>query len=102
MVRCCMGGERWGMDQIWEEGSGRLGRGRSRNLYNLFRIIKQKHIFMKTDMTRDINTLRCNIKTTITKMRGVVTKKHTWRGMKIQFMIVIGTQKRNAETFKST
>jgi hypothetical protein len=53
-------------------------------------------------MTRDINTLRCNIKTTITKMRGVVTKKHTWRGMKIQFMIVIGKQKRNAETFKST
>jgi hypothetical protein len=64
-----MGGERWGMNQIWEEGSGWLGRGCSRNLYNLFRIIKEKHMFMKTDMTRDINALRCNLKTTIAKMR---------------------------------
>jgi hypothetical protein len=46
-------------------------------------------MFMKTDMMRDINALRCNVKTSITKVRGAVTKKHTWRGTKIQFMIVI-------------
>jgi hypothetical protein len=57
---------------------------------------------MKADMTRDINALRCNVKTPITKVRGAVTKKHPWRGMKIQFKIVIGTQKRKADTPKST
>jgi hypothetical protein len=37
---------------------------------------------MKADMTRDINALRCNIKTPITKVPGAITKKHTWRGTK--------------------
>jgi hypothetical protein len=82
MVRCSMGGEQWGMDQIWEEGSGMLGKGCSRNLCNLFRIIKRKNMFIKTDMTRDINTLRYNVKTSITKVRRVVTKIHILRGMK--------------------
>jgi hypothetical protein len=40
-------------------------------------------MFMKTDMTRDINALRCNAKISITKVRGAITKKHTWRGTKI-------------------
>jgi hypothetical protein len=54
---------------------------------------------MKAGMTRDINALRCNVKTPITKVRGVVTKKHTWRGTKIQFIIVIGMQKKeNGDT----
>jgi hypothetical protein len=34
-------------------------------------------------------------------MRGAAIKKHTWRGTKIQFMIVLGTQKRKAETSKN-
>jgi hypothetical protein len=58
-------------------------------------------MFMKSNMTRDINMLRCNVNTPITKVRGDVTKKHIWRGTKIQFMIVIRTQKRKAETPKS-
>jgi hypothetical protein len=58
-------------------------------------------MFMKAGMTRDINALRCNVKTPITKVRGVVTKKHTWRGTKIQFIIVIGMQKKeNGDTQK--
>jgi hypothetical protein len=77
------------------------GGGSGGNLCNLFRIIKWKHMFMKADTTRDINALRCNVKTPITKVRGVATKKHTWREMKIQFMIVIGMQKReNGDTQK--
>jgi hypothetical protein len=50
-------------------------------------------MFMEADMTRDINALRCNVKTLITKVGGVVTKQHTWRGTKIQFMIIIWTKK---------
>jgi hypothetical protein len=81
-VRCSIGGEQWGMDQIWGEGSSMLGGGCNQHLCNLFRIIKWKHIFIKTDMMIDINALRCNVKTSITKVRGAVTKIHTWRGMK--------------------
>ena len=36
-------------------------------------------MFMKADMTRNINTVRCNVKTSITKMRGTISKKHIWR-----------------------
>jgi hypothetical protein len=57
-------------------------------------------MFMETDMTRNINTVRCNVKTSITKMGGTISKEHTWRGMKIQFMIIIWTQKRKTETQK--
>jgi hypothetical protein len=56
-----------------------LGGGSGGNLCNLFIIFKWKHMFMKTDMTRDINTLRCNVKTPISKVQGAVTKKHTCR-----------------------
>jgi len=55
---------------------------------------------METDMTGNINTVRCNVKTLITKMGGTISKEHTWRGMKIQFMIIIWTQKRKTETQK--
>jgi hypothetical protein len=51
-------------------------------------------MFMKTDMTGDIHAMRFNVKTSITKVRGTVAKKHTWRRPKIQFMIIIGTQKK--------
>jgi len=71
------------MEQIWEEGSGGLYWGRRGGLCNLFRSVKRKHMFIKTYMTRDINALRCNVKTSITKVRGAVTKKHTCRGIKI-------------------
>jgi hypothetical protein len=64
------------MEQIWEEGSDGLDGRSSCNLWNLFRIIKRKHMFMKTNMMRDINMLRCNVKTSIKKVRGAVTK-HT-------------------------
>jgi hypothetical protein len=77
---------------VWVGGSGG-------NLCNLFIIIKWKHMFMKADMTRDINALRCNVKTLITKVWGDVTKKHICRGTKIQFMIIIEMQKReNGDT----
>jgi hypothetical protein len=36
-------------------------------------------MFMKTDMTGDIHAMRFNVKTSITKMRGTVAKKHTRR-----------------------
>jgi hypothetical protein len=36
----------------------------------MFRIIKWKHMFMKADMTRDINALRCNVKTSTTRTCG--------------------------------
>jgi predicted sulfurtransferase len=39
----------------------------------LFRFCKRKHTFIKTNMTGDIYTLRCEIETTITKMRGTIT-----------------------------
>jgi hypothetical protein len=38
----------------------------------LFRLVKRKNMFIKTNMTRDTNTLRCEIKITITKMRGAI------------------------------
>jgi hypothetical protein len=38
---------------------------------------------MKTDITRDINALRCNVKTLITRVKGAVIEKHTWKRMKI-------------------
>jgi serine/threonine protein kinase len=34
-------------------------------------------MFMKTDMTGDIHAMRFNVKTSITKVRGTVAKKHT-------------------------
>jgi hypothetical protein len=37
---------------------------------------------MKTDVIRDINALRCDVKTMITKVRRAIPKKHTWRGNK--------------------
>jgi len=76
--------------------------GLSGDLCNLFRFIKRKNMFMKTDMTGDIHVMRFNVKTSITKVRGTAAKKHTWRRPKIQFMIIIGTQKRKIETSKST
>jgi head-tail adaptor len=51
-------------------------------------------MFMKTDMMGDIHAMRFNVKTSITKVRGTVAKKHTRRRLKIQFMIIIRTQKR--------
>ena len=42
-------------------------------LCHLFIFVKRQDVFMKTDMMRDINTLRCEVKTTITKLRGVIT-----------------------------
>ena len=57
-------------------------------------IYQQKNMFMKMNMTGDIHAMRFNVKTSITKVRGTVAKKHTWRRPKIQFMIIIGTQKR--------
>jgi hypothetical protein len=68
----------------------------------MFRFIKWKNMFMKTDMTGDIHAMRVNVKTSITKVRGTAAKKHTWRRPKIQFMIIIGAQKRKTETSKST
>ena len=59
-------------------------------------------MFMEADMTRNINTVRCNVKTSITNMRGTISKKHTWRGNNIQFMIIIWTQKRKTKTPKGT
>jgi hypothetical protein len=53
----------------------------SRDLCNLFRIIKRKNMFMKTNITGDIHAMRFNVKTSITKMRGTVAKKHTWKRM---------------------
>jgi hypothetical protein len=58
-------------------------------------------MFMEMDMMENINTVRCNVKTSITKMGGTISKEHTWRGTKIQFMIIIWTQKRKTETSKS-
>ena len=55
---------------------------------------------MKADMMRDINKFRCNVKTSITRVRGVVTKKHARKGTKIQFIIVIRMQKGKVETPK--
>ena len=36
----------------------------------------------------------------IYKMQGTITKEDTWRGTKIQFMIIIWTQKGKTETQK--
>ena len=55
---------------------------------------------MKTNMTGDIHAMRFNVKTSITKVRGIVAKKHTWRRPKIQFMIIIGMQKKNIDIQK--
>ena len=41
-------------------------------LCHLFRFVKRKHLFMKVDMTRNINTLRSKVKTMITKMGGAI------------------------------
>jgi hypothetical protein len=90
---CVMIGEQWGVGQIWEDGSRGWCVVLSRDLCNMFRIIKRKNMFMKTNMTGDIHVMRFNVKTSITKMRGTVAKIHTWRRPKIQFMIIIGTQK---------
>ena len=49
--------------------------GFSGDLCNLFIFIKQKNMFMKTDMTGDIYAMRVNVKTSITKVRGTVAKK---------------------------
>jgi hypothetical protein len=49
---------------------------------------------MKTDMMGDIHAMRFNVKKSITKVRVTVEKKHTWRRPKIQFMIIIGMQKK--------
>ena len=68
--------------------------GLSGNLCILFKFIKRKNIFMKTDMMGDIHAMRFNVKTSITKVRGTVAKKHTRKRPKIQFVIIIGTQKR--------
>jgi hypothetical protein len=38
---------------------------------------------MKTNMIRDINALRCNAKTSITKVRGAILEKHIRRRTKI-------------------
>jgi hypothetical protein len=46
---------------------------------------------MEMDMMGNINTVRYNVKTSITKMGGTISKEHTWRGMKIEFMIIIWT-----------
>jgi hypothetical protein len=81
----------WVVEQSREGDSGGLGGGCVRDLCNLFRIIKWKHMLMEADMTGNINTMRCNVKTSITKVRGTVTKEHTWRGTEIQFMIIIWT-----------
>jgi len=59
-------------------------------------------MFMETDMTGNINAVRCNVKISITKMLGTISKEHTWRGTKIQFMIIIWMQKRKTKTPKST
>ena len=89
------------VEQSREGDSGGLGGGCVRDLCNLFRIIKWKHMFMEADMMGNINMVRCNVKTSIIKVRGVVTKEHTWRGTKIQFMIIIRTQKKeNKDTQK--
>ena len=56
-------------------------------------------MFMEADMTGNINTVRCNVKTSITKMRGTISKKHTWRGTKIQFMdYYMDVKKENRDT----
>jgi hypothetical protein len=60
-VRCGMDSEQWGVGQIWEDGSSRLCGVWSRNPCNLFRIIKRKHMFMKTNMTGDIHAMRFNV-----------------------------------------
>jgi hypothetical protein len=41
-------------------------------LCNLFRYVKRKNMFIKTDMTRDINALKYDVKRTITKMRKAI------------------------------
>ena len=55
---CVMIGEQWGVSQIWEDGSRGWYVVLSRDLCNLFRIIKQKNMFMKTNMTGDIHAMR--------------------------------------------
>jgi hypothetical protein len=39
----------------------------------MFKFVKRKYLFMKTYMTRDINTLRYEVKKTINKMRGAIS-----------------------------
>ena len=68
VVGCLGGWWKWVVEQIWEGDSNGWGGGYGRDLCNLFRIIKWKHMFMETDMTGNINTVRCNVKTLITKM----------------------------------
>ena len=98
---CVMIGEQWGVGQIWEDDSGRWCVVLSRDVCNMFRIIKRKNMLMKTNMTGDIHAMRFNVKTSITKVRGTVAKKtHVEKTENPIFYYYMDTKKKNRDIQK--
>jgi hypothetical protein len=56
-------------------------------------------MFMETDMTGNINTVRCNVKTSITKMGGTISKKtHMERNKNPIYDCYMDAEKENRDT----
>ena len=56
-------------------------------------------MFMEADMTRNINTVRCDVKTSITKMRGTISKKkHMERNENPIYDYYMDAKKENRDT----
>lgn len=56
---------------------------------------------MKTNMTGDVHLVRSRVKTSVSVVRGAVTKEDTRNGSKIHFMLIVSPKMRKALTPKN-
>ena len=61
---------------------------------------ERKNIFIKNNITRDVDTISRNMETFVTFVRRTVTKEDTFFGPKLEFTLIVWTKMGLARTTK--